>query len=70
MNKSTLIKKESLPNNFKLTFKSQENTHFFIVHEEQKELYNRLELNIPEKKGETTTIDLSILNQLEKALKK
>jgi hypothetical protein len=45
MNKATLIKKEILPNNFKLTFESQENTQFLILHEEHKELYNRLELN-------------------------
>jgi len=45
MNKATLIKKELLPNNFKLTFKNQENTQFLILHEEHKEIYSQLELN-------------------------
>jgi len=45
MNKATLIKKQLLPNNFKLTFKNQENAQFLILHEEHKELYNQLELN-------------------------
>ncbi|KLL02746.1 MAG: hypothetical protein MRERV_72c001 [Mycoplasmataceae bacterium RV_VA103A] len=45
MNKATLIKKEILPNNFKLTFKNQTNTQFLILHEEHKELYTQLELN-------------------------
>jgi hypothetical protein len=45
MNKATLIKKELLPNNFKLTFKNQANTQFLILHEEHKELYSQLKLN-------------------------
>ena len=45
MNKATLIKKELLPNNFKLTFKDQGNTQFLILHEEHKEIYSQLELN-------------------------
>ncbi|KLL02743.1 MAG: hypothetical protein MRECE_48c006 [Mycoplasmataceae bacterium CE_OT135] len=45
MNKATLIKKELLPNNFKLTFKNQGDTQFLILHEEHKELYSQLELN-------------------------
>ena len=45
MNKATLIKKELLPNNFKLTFKNSESVRFLILHEEHKELYSQLELN-------------------------
>lgn len=45
MNKAILTKKELLPNNFKLTFKSSESTQFLILHEEHKEIYNQLELN-------------------------
>jgi hypothetical protein len=45
MNKATLIKKEVLPNNFKLTFKSLESTQFLILHEEHKEIYSQLEIN-------------------------
>lgn len=45
MNKATLIKKKPLPNNFKLTFKNQENTQFLILHEEHKEIYSKLELD-------------------------
>jgi hypothetical protein len=44
--KATLISKEPLPNNFKLTFKNQaEKEYFLILHEEQKEIYSQLELN-------------------------
>ena len=45
MNKATLIRKEVLPNNFKLIFKSLENTQFLILHEEHKEIYSELEIN-------------------------
>jgi len=44
--KSTLIKKETLPNNFKLTFKNQIGKEYFLIlHGNQKEIYNHLELN-------------------------
>jgi hypothetical protein len=45
MNKSTLIKKEPLPNNFKLTFKSLENVYFLFLHKSKREIYEQLELN-------------------------
>jgi hypothetical protein len=45
MNKSTLIRKEVLPNNFKLIFKNSESTQFLILHEEHKEIYSKLEIN-------------------------
>ena len=44
MNKATLIKKELLPNNFKLSFKNQGSIQFLILHEEHKEIYSQLEL--------------------------
>jgi hypothetical protein len=44
--KATLISKEPLPNNFKLTFKNQaKKEYFLILHENQKEIYSQLELN-------------------------
>ena len=45
MNKATLIKKELLPNNFKLTFKNSESIQFLILHKEHKKIYSQLELN-------------------------
>jgi len=45
MNKATLIRKEVLPNNFKLIFKNLESTQFLILHKSKKEIYNQLELN-------------------------
>ena len=45
MNKATLIKKELLPNNFKLSFKNQGSIQFLILHEEHKEIYSKLELD-------------------------
>jgi len=44
-NKATLIKKELLPNNFKLIFKDQEKEYFLFLHEEHKQLYSQLEIN-------------------------
>jgi len=44
-NKATLIRKEVLPNNFKLIFKDQEKEYFLFLHEEHKEIYSQLELN-------------------------
>lgn len=44
--KATLIRKEPLLTNFKLTFKNQaEKEYFLILHENQKEIYSQLELN-------------------------
>lgn len=45
MNKAILIRKELLPNNFKLIFKSSENAQFLILHKEHKKTYNQLEIN-------------------------
>lgn len=45
MNKATLIKKELLPNNFKLTFKNSESVQFLILHKNKKKIYEQLELN-------------------------
>lgn len=45
MNKATLIKKELLPNNFKLTFKNSESVQFLVLHKNKKKIYEQLELN-------------------------
>jgi len=45
MDKAILIKKELLPNNFKLIFKDREKKYFLFLHEKHKELYSQLELN-------------------------
>lgn len=44
--KATLIKKETLSSNFKLTFRNQaEKEYFLILHKSKNEIYNKLEIN-------------------------
>jgi hypothetical protein len=44
--KATLTKKEALPNNFKLTFRNQEEKEYFLIlHKSKNEIYNQLEIN-------------------------
>ena len=43
---ATLIKKEPLPNNFKLIFRNEAGKEcFLILHEDKREIYNQLEIN-------------------------